>query len=154
MREPMLDLCIYEKLFPAHMITIIGIAEDSYPFIPLLDMTLHCFKISETCRRFGNGNGIYDSNYEKAEMRLLKYLHNSRRDTNKSAPPISITISITALPSANARQFRRGGKTKEALWPPPLYQSSIKPNISNTGSAASKPIYPHNTLPTTPNVPP
>lgn len=44
MREPMLDLCIYETLFPAHMIAIIGIAEDTYLFIPLLDMTMHCFK--------------------------------------------------------------------------------------------------------------
>lgn len=51
-------------------IVIIGIAENTYP---LLDMTLHCFTNSETCRR--SGDGMYDSNYDKPEMRLLYYLH-------------------------------------------------------------------------------
>lgn len=122
-------------------IVIIGIAEATYP---LLDMTLHCFTNSETCRRSGDG-------YDKAEMRLLKYTLYSA-DTNKSAT--NITILITALSSANARPSRRGGKTYEAPCPPPPYQNLIKPNTSNTGSAASKPIYPHNTPPTTPNAPP
>lgn len=51
-------------------IVIISIAKETYP---LLDMTLHCFTNSETCRRFGDGMYPYISNYDKAEMKLLKY---------------------------------------------------------------------------------
>lgn len=65
---------------------IIGIAEETHP---LLEMTLHCFTNSETCRRFGDGMYPYDNIYDKADMRLLKYLHISRRTLiSKSAPPI------------------------------------------------------------------
>lgn len=65
MRESMMDLCIYEKLFPTH-------SDNWYSLrYPLFDMKLPCFTNQQTCRRFGDG--MYDSIYDKAEMRLLKY---------------------------------------------------------------------------------